>query len=144
MLRPQQVARLGRILEPRSGVAIDGSLRRFAGYVNLERRTTKDERFHRIYAGVHSSRQDRVILHLYDLSASDAANAEARARREFDALRRLQRYDWAPRILDSFQPAPGYPGEMHFFTVVDPVAPSIEKRMPDASWKVPARLGVRT
>lgn len=140
VLRPQQVARLGRILEPRSGVAIDGSLRRFAGYVNLERRTTKDERFHRIYAGVHSSRQDRVILHLYDLSASDAANAETRARREFDALRRLQRYDWAPRILDSFQPAPGYPGEMHFFTVVDPVAPSIEKRMPDASWRVPARL----
>ena len=140
VLRPQQVAILGRILEPRSAVAIDGSLRRFAGYVNLERRTPKDDRFHRIYTGVHSTRQDRVILHLYDLSASDGANAETRARREFDALRRLQQHDWAPRVLDSFQDAPGYAGEMHFFTVVDPAAPSIEKRSSDASWDTQARL----
>ena len=140
VLSPQQVRRLGRILEPRSGVAIDGSLRWFAGYVNLERRTPKDERFHRIYAGVHSARQDRVILHLYDLSASDAGNAEAKARREFDVLRQLQQYDWAPRILDSFQDAPGYAGDMYFFTVVDPAAPSVAERLADGSWDTPARL----
>lgn len=139
-LRPPQVATLSRLLEPKSAVALDGSLRRFAGYVNLEPRTPKTERFHRVYAGVHSERPDRVLLHLYDLSASDDANAEKRARREFEALRRLQRHDWTPRILDSFQPAPGYAGEMHFFTVVDPAAPSIEKRKPDASWATPARL----
>ena len=140
-LRPPRVKMLGRILAPRSGVALDGSLRRFAGYVNLELRTPKTERFHRVYAGVHSARQDRVILHLYDLSAVDTANAEARARREFEALRRLQLHEWAPRILDSFQNAPGYTGEMHFFTVVDPTAPSIEKRASDESWETAARLG---
>ena len=140
VLRPPRVAMLSRLLEPKSAVALDGSLRRFAGYVNLELRTPKAERFHRVYAGVHSARQDRVILHLYDLSASDDANAEKRARREFEALRRLQLHDWAPRILDSFQDAPGYAGEMHFFTVVDPVAPSIEKRKSDASWTTSARL----
>ena len=139
-LRPPRVAMLSRLLEPKSAVALDGSLRRFAGYVNLELRTPKTERFHRVYAGVHSARQDHVILHLYDLSASDDANAEKRARREFEALRRLQRHDWAPRVLDSFQEAPGYAGEMHFFTVVDPAAPSIEKRKSDASWETPARL----
>ena len=139
-LRPPQVATLSRLLAPKSAVALDGSLRRFAGYVNLEPRTPKTERFHRVYAGVHSERPDRVLLHLYDLSARDDANAEKVARREFEALRRLQRHDWAPRILDSFQPAPGYAGEMHFFTVVDPAAPSIEKRKPDASWATPARL----
>ena len=139
-LRPPRVATLSRLLEPKSAVALDGSLRRFAGYVNLELRTPKTERFHRVYAGVHSARQDHVILHLYDLSASDAANAEKRAQREFEALRRLQLHDWAPRILDSFQDAPGYAGEMHFFTLVDPAAPSIEKRKSDASWATPARL----
>lgn len=141
VLRPPRVKMLGRTLEPRSGVALDGSLRRFAGYVNLELRTLKTERFHRTYAGVHSARQDRVILHLYDLSAVDSANAEARARREFEALRRLQLHDWAPRILDSFQDAPGYAGEMHFFTVVDPTAPSIEERAADESWETTTRLG---
>lgn len=141
VLRPPQVEFVGSILAPKGGTAIDGSLRRFAGYVNLELRTPKTERFHRIYSGVHSARQDRVILHLYDLSATDKANAEARARREFEALHRLQLYNWAPRILDSFQEAPGYAGEMHFFTIVDPTAPSIEKRTSDASWDTSARLG---
>ena len=140
VLRPPRVKKLERILTPRSSVAPDGSLRRFAGYVNLELRTPKAERFHRIYAGVHSARQDRVILHLYDLSAIDSANAKERARREFEALHRLQLHDWAPRILDSFQNAPGYAGEMHFFTVVDPTAPSIAKRASDASWETSARL----
>ena len=66
-LRAPRVAMLSRLLEPKSAVARDGSLRRFAGYVNLELRTPKTERFHRVYAGVHSARQDRAILHLYDL-----------------------------------------------------------------------------
>jgi serine/threonine protein kinase len=135
-----QTTMLGRALEPRSGVAMDGSLRRLAGYVNLELQTSKDERFHRVYKGIHSARQDRVVLHLYDLSAGDEKNAEVRARREYEALHRLQLYAWAPRILDSYQAAPGYMGEMFFFTAVDPAAPCIEERGSDDSWDTMARL----
>ena len=131
---------LTRRLAPKSRVAVDGSLRRFAGFVNLELQTPKDERFHRIYWGVHASTQDPVILHLYDLSASDASSPETKARREHDALHRLQLYEWAPRILDSFQEAPGYAGEMYFFTVVNPAAPPIRKRSSDVSWETPTRL----
>ena len=140
VLRPQQVARLGRLLEPRSAVALDGSLRRFAGYVNLERRTPPTDRFHRVYRGVHATRHDKVLLHLYDLSASDEAHTETRAKREFETLHRLQLHAWAPRVLDSWQPAPGYAGEMHFFSVTDPLAPSVAKRASDPSWDTPARL----
>lgn len=139
-LTPQQVNVLGRVLEPRSGVAIDGSLRRLAGYVNLELQTPKEERFHRVYKGIHSARQDRVVLHLYDLTAGDERNTETRARREYDALHRLQLHTWVPRILDSYQDAPGYAGEMFFFTLVDPAAPSIGERVLDASWESEARL----
>ena len=139
-LTSQQVNVLGRVLEPRSGVAIDGSLRRLAGYVNLELQTPKEERFHRVYKGIHSARQDRVVLHLYDLTAGDERNTETKARREYDALHRLQLHTWVPRILDSYQDAPGYAGEMFFFTLVDPAAPSIEKRVVDASWESEARL----
>lgn len=133
-LTAQQIRGLGRALEPKSSVAVDGSLRRFAGYINLELTTPKDERFHRVYKGLHSARQDKVILHLYDLSVRDESNAEPKARREYDALQRLQLHPWAPRILDSFQDAPGYPGEMFFFTLVDPAAPSIDDRRRDSSW----------
>ena len=140
-LRPDQVRKLAQKLEPKSRVAMDGSLRRLAGYVNLQLGTPPKERFHRVYKGVHPVRQDRVILHLYDLSATHGTKAENLARREYEALRRLQRYDWAPRILDSFQAAPSYPGEMCFFTMVDPAAPSLEERRADDSWGTEARLG---
>ena len=139
-LTPTQVQMLARTIDPRSAVAVDGSLRRLAAYLNLELQTPKEERFHRIYKGVHSTSQDRIILHLYDLSASDEANSETRARREFEALHRLQLYPWAPRIRDSFQDAPGYPGEMSFFTIVDPSAPNLDKRASDNSWPTMTRL----
>jgi len=141
-LTPQEVSILGKSLEPRCAVAVDGSLRRLAGYANLELQTPKEERFHRIYKGSHSARQDRVILHLYDLSASAEKNADIKAEREFKALHRLQLYPWAPRILDSFQDAPGYSGEMFFFTVVDPAAPSIQERASDSSWDTAARIAL--
>ena len=140
VLTPQRVKLLAATLQPKSMVALDGSLRRLAGYVNLELQTPRDQRFHRVYKGSHPARRDRVVLHLYDLSATDDKNAEAKAMREFEALHRLQLHPWAPRILDSYQEAPGYEGEMFFFTVVDPAAPSIEARIVDSTWTTSSRL----
>ena len=139
-LTPSQVKRLGKALYPKASVAIDGALRRLADYGNLELQTPADERFHRMYKGTHSTRRDPVLLNLYDLSAADQPNPEERARREFDALHRLQLHAWAPRIVDSFQEAPGYAGEMWFFTVADPAAPSVEERTADGTWDAKARL----
>ncbi len=140
VLSAQQVRNFARLLAPKIAVAIDGSIRRLAGYVNLELRSPRDERFHRIYKGIHSARQDRVVLHLYDLSASEEKNAEAKAQRAYEAMHRLQLYPWVPRILDSYQEVPGYAGEMYFFTVIDPAAPTLKDRLADPSWTLAARL----
>ena len=138
-LSPQEVRRLVKELAP--SIAVDGVLRRLAGYVNLELQTAEDERFHRIYKGTHSSRKDRVFLHLYDLSADMAGGAEEVARREHDVLHfQLSRFGWAPRVLDSFQDVPGHTGEMKFFTVMDPAVPSIEERSRDDSWSIAERI----
>ena len=138
VLSRDRIAALANALTSKSRVAVDGSLRRLAGYVNLELQTPSDQQFHRMYKGMRSGTQDRVILHLYDRSVA-GTNAEPKARREFDALHRLQLYDWAPRVLDSYQDAPGYAGEMCFFTVVDPAAPSLAERKSDDSWDATAR-----
>ncbi len=140
VLSLQQIRALGRSLEPRSAVALDGALKRLAGYTHLRLRTPPEERFHRIYEAKHASRQDRVLLHLYDLSASDGPNTGERAEREWKSLHRLQRHGWAPRIVDSFQEAPGYAGEVAFFTVADPAAPGVAERAADESWDTEARL----
>jgi serine/threonine protein kinase len=140
-LAQDQIRLMAQFLDPKVSVKLDGSLRRLAGYINLELKTPKDERFHRVYSGVHPARRDRVILHLYDLSAKDdESKAKEMARREAEVLRRLQYHSWAPRILDSFQDAPGYAGEMFFFTVVDPAAPTLEDRASDEDWNSEDRL----
>ncbi|MXZ20901.1 MAG: hypothetical protein F4Y84_09940, partial [Caldilineaceae bacterium SB0665_bin_25] len=140
VLSASDIKRLANSLEPRSAVALDGSLRRLAGYINLEIRSPKEERFHRVYRGFHPSSQDVVILHLYDLSAIEDPNAETLARRESEALLRLQQHPWAPRIRDTFQPVPSHIGEMCFFTVIDPSAPTIAERASDSTWETTARL----
>lgn len=139
-LRPDEVDLLCKSLEPRAKVSLSGDLRRLGDFIDLELRTLPTERFHRIYHGRHARAQERIILHLYDLSAADDAKARDRAMREFEVLQRLQKSPFLPRFRDSFQDVPGYPGELWFFTVVDPVAPSIEKRSDDSTWTVSDRL----
>lgn len=144
-LSPDQVETLGKTLYPNAGVAIDGELSHLGDYDNLKPLTPEDERFHRIYRGIRDTppepEPELILLHLYDVSATDEQNPENRARREWAALHRLQLYPWAPRIVDSFQPAPGYAGEMWFFTVSDPRAPSVEEyAADDGTWSTKARL----
>ena len=138
-LTTEQVRTLCKVLMPNSYEAVDGSLRRFAGYINLELQTPKEEWHHRVYRGLYARRQEPAILHLYDLSAGDR-DAEARASREFDALHRLQQRAWVPRVLETYQEAPGYAGEMFFFAIADTAAPSIEERATDSSWDPLVRL----
>ena len=141
VLTPGVVSKLARSLAPPHAVASGDSLRRLAGYVNLELVETHREGFHRIYRGIHSVTRDRVLLHLYDMSAGPDRKAEREARWLHDSLRRLQQYGWAPRILDSFQDVSSHAGEMSFFTVLDLDAPSLSEKRTDPSWDTQARLG---
>lgn len=129
-----------RELEPKTKVALSGDIRTFAGLANLELISNKEERFHRVYKGKHLTRRDSVILHLFDLSALTEKNAEAKARREFDTIQSLQKSPYLPRILDSFQYAPEYPGELCFYSIIDPAAPSIEDKAFDKQWPLDQRL----
>ena len=135
-----QVARIARLLAPERRVSDERTVRRLAGYVDLERLDTRRDGFHRVFRGVHSISRDRAILHLYDMSAGPVKGAEAEARRHHDSLRRLQRFRWAPRILDSFQDVPAYAGEMSFYSIVELDAPCLAERADDPSWDLSARL----
>lgn len=138
-LTHDQVHALAKALMPNRPAALDSSPQRFAGYIKLKPQTPKEELHHRVYKGLYARRQESAILHVYDLSAGNK-DLEKRASREFDALQRLQRYSWVPRILETYQEAPGYEGEMFFFSVADTAAPSIEERANDSSWDPTLRL----
>jgi serine/threonine protein kinase len=129
-----------RLLEPRTKIALNGDMRTFSGLTNLELMSPPNERFHRVYKGIHISRRDRVILNLFDLSASNEKNALEIAKREYETLQRLQKSPFLPRLLDSFQDAPEYPGELYFYSIVEPAVPTVEERSSDLTWAYEQRL----
>ena len=139
-LTSDQIELAAKLLEPAVKVALNGELRTFAGLINLERLSDRADAFHRIYRGQHPTRRDRVILHLYDLSASADKQALELARREFETLQRWQKSPFVPSLLDSFQDVDGYPGELCFFSLVDPTAPTLSRRGQDLACDLPARL----
>ena len=132
ILSRNQVRRLGQELALHAPIALEGKVRRLFEYEDLQLQTPRDQRFHRIFKGVRLGTRDPMVVHLYDLSAKEG-DAEVRARREYEALYRLSKFAWAPRIRASFQELRDYPGEMWFFSIDDPAVPSLEKRAADKS-----------
>ena len=100
----------------------------------------REDRFHRVYRGRDSIYQDRLIVHLYDLSASTHANPRNLAEREFKVIQGLQKSPWLPRLVDSFQELPPYPGELCFFTLADSDAPTLSDMAADAHWSLENRI----
>lgn len=139
-LNAVDIERAVGLLVPTAKVAMSGGLRNFAGLINLERRSASDDAFHRIYRGQHPTRRDKVMLHLYDLSATDEKDAKNLAMREFDVIQRWQRSPYLPLLLDSFQEVGHYPGELYYFSLVDPGAPSLAERAKDSDWSLDDRL----
>jgi hypothetical protein len=127
-------------LEPRTKLNVTGGMRRLGDFVNLELQSPQSEGFHRVYRGSHARTQDKIILHLYDLSALDGNGVENLAAREFETMQRLQKSPWVPRFRDSLQDVQGFIGEMKFFTMVDPCAPTLEERAGDPTWTTSDRI----
>ncbi len=127
-------------IAPRCREVLTGDLRRLGQITDLSLLSSRADRFHRIYRGRNTVNQDRLIAHVYDLSASEHENPEHLARREFEVVQRLQKSPWLPRIVDSFQPVPNYPGELFFFSLADSDAPTLRARAGFAGWLLEARL----
>jgi serine/threonine protein kinase len=138
-----QIARLAQELEPRTAIALGKDVRTFGPYTNLELQSSKDDFFRRVYRGVNASTRDRIILFRYDISALDSKSALRFAQRECDIIRKLQKLDCVPKLHDSFQAASEYPGEIYFWTLIDPGAPSIAeaaRKLTLEQWPADARV----
>jgi len=159
-----EVLRTCQLLQPLSRIALQGEVRRIASARNLELISDRQDRFHRVFRGEHARTRDKIILHLYDLSASDDPHADRIASRQCETLQKLQKSAFVPRLMDSFQEVshyPGelfaewhddpegdpefqevshYPGELFYFSIVDPSAPSISQRASDPHWSTRERI----
>lgn len=140
VLTNDQIALVCRALQPKAYDVALGHPRFFGNFFDLEPLEDSSDDFHRVYRARRRQSRDKVLLHLYDLSASSEKNPLEVARREFDILQRLQKSPWLPSLMDSFQEAKNYPGELYFFSYVDTEAPTLTKRAKDPEWSLASRI----
>ena len=138
-LSESEIERICQTLQPLSKIVLRGEVRSIATAKNLERVGSGSDRFHRIYRGEHIRTRDKIVLHLYDLSAVDDPRTEDLARRHAETLQKLQKSAFVPRIMDSYQEVPQYPGELWYFSIVDPCAPTLVDRCADDRWEIESR-----
>jgi serine/threonine protein kinase len=128
------------ILEPQSKPLVTNRIRNFQNFINLELCSSQEQHFCHVYKALRKPGREKVILNLYDLSASTEANSLIAARREFNVIQKLQKSEFIPRIMDSFQEAYNYPGELYFFSYVEPEAPSLRERGKDKNWHIEDKI----
>ncbi len=127
-LSDSQIEHICQTLQPLSKIVLRGEVRNIATAKNLERIGILSDRFHRIYRGEHVRTRDKIILHLYDLSAVDDPKTDEIAQRHAATLQKLQKSAFVPRLMDSYQEVPQYPGVLWYFSIVDPCAPTLTER----------------
>ena len=134
------VNRICRALAPRSAANLGKVPRRIGQITDLAVLSDADDRFHRIYRGRNAITQDRLVVHVFDISANDAPGADQRAQREFNVVQKLQKSPWLPTLVDSYQPLPGYDGELFFYSLAECDAPTLEEGASDEAWGLSARI----
>lgn len=139
VLTDAQVVDLGQHLARDAGIPArsETALARYSGLEEIVPNGGGD--FHRVYRGLLDGSRERVVIHLYDLSAGER-NAAVRAEREWEALRRLDKRPWAPSIVESFQPVPNHDGELYYFSIADSDATPLRDKADDRAWAPAARV----
>lgn len=127
-------------LEPSAKLHVTGKVRKISHYQNLELLTQASSGFHRIFKGVHQRTKEKVVLHIYDYSACEQKKPAALAERESRTLQVLQRSRYIPRVRDTLRELPEFPGEIAYFTMIDPGAPLLKNRANDVHWTTNERI----
>jgi serine/threonine protein kinase len=135
-----EIKQICSIFVPLVEVNLNKKIQNFGLYSNLNLIYSSDDWFYRVYKARYKTNSDKVILHLYDLSATKSEEPLNLAKREFDVLQKLQKSKWLPSIYDSFQEASMYPGELQFFSYLDPEIPSLNERIEDEKWDIASKL----
>lgn len=141
ILSNEQIALIAKALHPQVAALVNDEIQNFDhAFFELKPIENISTPFRKVYRARRQPGRDKVVLHIYDLTASKEKNALEIARREFQILQRLQTSKWLPNLMDSFQEAKNYPGELYFFTYVDTEAPTLFERTKDENWSFEDRV----
>lgn len=115
-------------------------LERFNGYLDLQFVEDLSDPVRSVYRARKSDSREPVLLYIYDLSVPGINDAFTQSKREYLSLSLLQKKDWVPSIHEAFREADNYPGELWYFSIIEPVAPTLTKRLIGGSWSEAERI----
>lgn len=79
------------------------------------------------------AQQDKAVVHLSNLSATDEKDAGRLAAREFPSKQFPRKCCSVPSFRNAFKDLPNYPGELCFFTLFGPEGSSPKRRATEGS-----------
>lgn len=106
----------------------------FANYEKIRKISAGENQFRTVYKAKFrengTSEPKLATLYVFDLTISSLGkeDAELIAKREFKALQAIQN-KYVPKILETFQDVPDYPGEIGYFSVFDYNYPNLSVRL---------------
>ncbi len=141
ILNYNQINAFNKIFAKDYYITKSSHIRKFHEFEIIKPLKSINEPFHRVFQAKKNPGKDKVILHVYDLSAYRASEDPRKiAEREANVLIRLQKISCLPSIIDSYQEAPEYPGEMYFYSYNDYESKTLEERAKDRSWEANDRI----
>lgn len=140
LLDAGQCEKICKLLMPNTTFELKEEIRTFADFVEMKLISHDEHWFHRVYSARRRPARDKVIVHLYDLSAPKVRNPKELAEREFQVYQKFQKSSWIPSLYDSFHEANEYPGEIYYFSHIETDAVSLSVRDQDALWSLQSRL----
>ena len=139
-LTKDQIDQTAKLLAPKDASLKQGRLRRL-GDITLDPYVA-NTKLHatRRFTGRKDRLKVEVDVFVFDLSGIRSDEQKEKARREADVVGALQKYPGIPRLIDSFQEAPEFAGEIFFYSMEKPNGLPVSKKQMEVDWEATDRI----
>jgi serine/threonine protein kinase len=139
-LTKDQIDQTAKLLAPKDASLMQGRLRRL-GDITLDPYVA-NTRLHatRRFTGRKERFKVEVDVFVFDLSGIRSDEQKEKARREADVVGALQKYPGIPRLIDSFQEATEFAGEIFFYSMEKPDGTPVSKKQTEVGWAAADRI----
>lgn len=124
----------------RSGGGGHLSIRDYSELEIAKSEFVEEQSFRKVFKAKHGRGKTKALVYVYDLTGGESEAISRLAEREYNALFKLGKSQYAPQVIESIRELSSLGGAVKYFSLVDSDAPSIAERAEDAAWSIPERV----
>jgi serine/threonine protein kinase len=139
-LTKDQIDQVAMHLKPQDASLKLGRLKRLSDILLNPYEASRKPQPGRVLTGRKERLKAEVDVHVFDLSGERSDEHKEKARREADVIGALQKFPGIPKLIDSFQEANEFAGEIFFYAVEKPNGTPVSEKVTAADWTIGDRL----